>query len=216
MKDTITGFKMLLGEWANSIPPIDLLETSATGVEGDALDILPTNIMVNYDPETTIMTFRFDNPILKEELSKSFIEGSGIILRGESNVELIYLKISKPITKLNNMSKVRIKFECDAVMKGGGGNSDTHIVFSTVASEDIPEWQLSLTIPEDSNYKTSFEEGKEYYLDFTEVTSEDAEVILNEKLESVFQGEEIVNELDEETKPVQKFKWVAGVKVLIN
>ena len=91
---------MMLGEWGNELDPNDLLEMYVTKIgvgtiksndvlHNDGDDKLPKNVMSDYDPETTIMTFSFDRGYEESELPKYFIEGTGIVM-GESNCELIY------------------------------------------------------------------------------------------------------------------------------
>ena len=97
----IIGFKMMLGEWVNELENhMEILDFHATklgvgNIKSNKLNkngenTLPENIMFDYDPITTIMSFRFNKPYNKEELPEYFIEGSNGIIIGESNCELIY------------------------------------------------------------------------------------------------------------------------------
>lgn len=95
---------MMLGQWANELDGIDLLDMYATemGVGNIASDErlkskggmvpLPPNKMSDYDRGTTIMTFKFDRPHEKSELPHYFTKDANGIIMGESNIELILQK----------------------------------------------------------------------------------------------------------------------------
>jgi hypothetical protein len=96
----VIGFRMMLGDWANELDPKELLELYTTklgvgsvkdgGILSDSEDELPINRMTDYDPKTTIMTFKFDEGYEENELPKYFIKGCVGVITGESNCELIY------------------------------------------------------------------------------------------------------------------------------
>lgn len=99
---------MMLGDWVNDLDPNDLLEIFVTKagvgtvrnnnkILDGGVDDLPSNRMYDYDPKTTIMTFRFDEGYQENELPKYFVDSKGII-EGESNCELIY-EFTIPSTK---------------------------------------------------------------------------------------------------------------------
>ena len=91
----IIGFKMMLGEWANNLDPNDLLEMYVTKIgvgsirdskslSSDCDDELPKNKMSNYNPDTTVMTFMFDEGHDETQLPEYFLKDGG------ENCKLIY------------------------------------------------------------------------------------------------------------------------------
>lgn len=97
----IIGFKLMLGEWANEIEnKNDLLYFHVTkngvGTVGDERLMstishkLPENKMSNYDPKTTIMSFKFIKKQIPSNLPEFFMGSANGIIKGESNLEIIW------------------------------------------------------------------------------------------------------------------------------
>jgi hypothetical protein len=105
----VFGFKMMMGESTNEWPEEDILTCSCKGWgtatigdvdEGGTSGTIkkndmesydfPENIMCDYDRETTIMTFRFEDGVIAFDELPTILQNSKGIIMGESNLELVY------------------------------------------------------------------------------------------------------------------------------